>query len=98
MSLSTVPVLFRSEVVEAVVIIIVSDRDITQCNKKKKNHKLLSKFKHQSSTHSPILIPKPFHSPNNKPSKTELTTLHQAKFPHAFNFITSTIKIELLHC
>jgi hypothetical protein len=35
MSLSTVPALFRSELVEVVVIIIVSDRDIIQIKKNK---------------------------------------------------------------
>lgn len=72
MSLSTVPILFRSEVVEVVVVIItVSDRDIPQSKNKKSLLNYYEKFKHQylqlihpfsypnPSIHPPKTLPKP---------------------------------------
>lgn len=71
MSLSTVPILFRSEVVELVVVIItVSDRDITQFKNKKSllnyyqnsNTNIFNSFTHfhtQTLPFTPKTLPKP---------------------------------------
>jgi len=109
MSLSTEPILFRSEVVEVVVVIItVSDRDITQ-SKNKKSLQLLPKFKHQFlQLIHPFSYPNPSIHPKN-PSKTQI---HYAKFftqtqipqiqslhyHNPNNYTSGEIRSEFRHC